>query len=100
MEHKDLELKDIVKYNNKKYFISTIKMQVRHGWLNQHSNVFVYETMVFNVEDDKIIYHEPVLNKRYNSYENAYEGHKDIIVNIEDVIKRYETELVANNYNK
>ena len=51
MEHKDLELKHISIVDDKKYFISTIKMEVRHSWLNQQNNLFVYETMVFKTED-------------------------------------------------
>ncbi len=50
MDHavdKDLELKHIAQINDEKFFISTIKMEVRHSWLNQHHNVNVYETMIF-----------------------------------------------------
>lgn len=88
MEHKDLELKHISIVNNKKYFISTIKMQVRHSWLNQHDNTFVYETMIFKTEDEKVIYHEPVFNQRYNNYEKAINGHQDAIDDIKLILKK------------
>ena len=87
MEHQDLELKHIADVNGKRYFISTIKMQVRHSWLNQHNNVFVYETMIFKKEDGKIIYHEPVFNKRFNSYDEAIKGHQNVVENISRIIK-------------
>lgn len=87
MEHQDLELKHIATVDDKRYFISTIKMHVRHSWLNQHNNVFVYETMIFKKEDGKVIYHEPVYNKRYNSYEDAINGHQYVVENTSNIIK-------------
>ncbi len=87
MEHQDLELKHIADVEGKRYFISTIKMQVRHSWLNQHNNVFVYETMIFKKEDGKIIYHEPVFNKRFNNYDEAIKGHQNVVENISRIIK-------------
>ncbi|UTJ05859.1 hypothetical protein [Arcobacter roscoffensis] len=87
MEHQDLELKHIGTVDDKRYFISTIKMHVRHSWLNQHNNVFVYETMIFKKEDGKVIYHEPVYNKRYNSYEDAINGHQYVVENTAKIIK-------------
>ncbi|MFK2822488.1 hypothetical protein ACOJTA_08235 [Malaciobacter sp. WC5094] len=87
MEHQDLELKHISTVDDKRYFISTIKMHVRHSWLNQHNNVFVYETMIFKKEDNKVIYHEPVYNKRYNSYEDAINGHQYAVENTAKIIK-------------
>jgi hypothetical protein len=87
MEHKDLELKHISIIEEKKYFISTIKMQVRHSWLNQQNNLFVYETMVFKTEDEKVIYHEPLFNQRYDSYEKAIHGHQYAIDDIKTIIE-------------
>ncbi len=87
MEHQDLELKHIATVDDKRYFISTIKMHVRHSWLNQHNNVFVYETMIFKKDGGQVVYHEPVYNKRYNSYDEALEGHQNAIDNIEKIIK-------------
>ncbi len=87
MEHKDLALKHLSIVNGNTYFISTIKMEVRHSWINQQNNLFVYETMVFKMDEDEIIYHEPIINQRYNSYEKAIEGHQNTIDNIEKIIK-------------
>lgn len=90
MKFHDLELKHISTVKNKRYFISTIKMHVRHAWLNQHENVYVYETMVFKKEDNKILYHEPVYTKRYIAYDKAIEGHQYTIENIEKIIEKAE----------
>lgn len=87
MEHQDLELKHIATVEGKRYFISTIKMHVRHSWLNQHNNVFVYETMIFKKDGDQVVYHEPVYNKRYNSYDTAIEGHQYAVENTDTIIK-------------
>lgn len=87
MEHQDLELKHISTVDDRRYFISTIKMHVRHSWLNQHNNVFVYETMIFKKEDGKIIYHEPIFNRRYNSYDEAIDGHQYAVDDIETIVK-------------
>ena len=89
MEHKDLELKHISIVGDKKYFISTIKMQVRHSWLNQQNNLFVYETMIFKTEDEKVIYHEPLHNQRYNNYETAIISHQKAIDNIKNIVEDY-----------
>ncbi|WP_024953795.1 hypothetical protein [Sulfurospirillum arcachonense] len=98
MDHlldKDLELKDIKEVNGKKFFISTIKMEIRHSWINQHKNVYVYETMVFDEKDDKVQYESSVYDKRYTTYDKAVKGHQYAINNIEDIVKmskRYKTE--------
>ena len=91
MEHKDLELKHISIVDDKKYFISTIKMEVRHSWLNQQNNLFVYETMVFKTEDEKVVYHEPIFNQRYKCDEKAIHGHQDSINDIKKIIKSNNT---------
>lgn len=93
MEHKDLELKHISVVDDKKYFISTIKMQVRHSWLNQQNNLFVYETMVFKTKDEKVIYHEPILNQRYDGYEKAIKGHQNTINDIDTIIEESNTKI-------
>jgi hypothetical protein len=87
MEHDDLELKHIATVEDKRYFISTIKMHVRHSWLNQHKNVFVYETMIFKKEDGQIQYHLPVFNKRYSNYDDAINGHEYVVKEINTIIK-------------
>jgi len=90
MDHnidKDLELKHIAEVNGEKFFISTIKMEVRHSWLNQHENVNVYETMVFEKQNDRVMYDSSLFNRRYTTYENAIEGHNHVVKNIEKIVK-------------
>jgi len=87
MEYKELELKHLSMVNYDKYFISTIRIEVRHLWLNQQSDLFVYETMVFKTKNDNVVYHEPILNQRYESYEKAITGHQNIIDDIKKIVK-------------
>jgi hypothetical protein len=82
----NLELKDILQVGDEMFFVSTIKMEVRHSWLNQHHNVNVYETMVFEKHDEKIKYDSSVYNMRYTTHDNAVEGHNHIVKNIERII--------------
>jgi hypothetical protein len=82
----ELELKDILKVGNEMFFVSTIKMEVRHSWLTQHQNVNIYESMVFEKIDDKIIYENSIYNRRYTTSDNAIEGHNHIVKNIESII--------------
>ena len=87
MEHNDLELKHIATVDDKRYFISTIKMQVRHSWLNQHNDVFVYETMIFKKDGDQVIYHEPIFNRRYSTYDEAIVGHENAVNTIGRIVR-------------
>lgn len=90
MDHnndEDLELKHISEVNSEKFFISTIKMEVRHSWLNQHHNVNVYETMIFEKQGDKVMYESSLFNRRYTTHDNAVEGHNHVVKNIEKIVK-------------
>jgi len=86
-DSQDLELKHIAEVNGERFFISTIKIEVRHAWLHQHKNVNVYETMVFEKKDGIVQYESSVFNKRYTTYDNAIEGHNHIVKNIEMIVK-------------
>lgn len=88
LKDEDLELKDILEVNKEKFFVSTIKMEVRHSWLNQHENVFVYETMVFEKKGDIVQYEKPVFNRRHASSKDAIKGHQHIVENIANVVKQ------------
>ena len=46
--------------------------------------------MVFKMDEDEVIYHEPIFNQRYNSYEKAIKGHQNTIDNIEKIVKENE----------
>lgn len=89
MDHsvdRDLQLKDIAEVGSERFFISTIKMEVRHSWLNQHHNVNVYETMIFEKKGDEVLYDCPLYNRRYTTYENAKEGHEHILKHINKIV--------------
>ncbi|RXJ99466.1 hypothetical protein CRU98_05420 [Arcobacter sp. CECT 8986] len=88
MQHHDLELKHIASVGDKRFFISTIRMHVRHTWLNQHDNVYVYETMIFKKENGKVLYLEPIYTKRYDAYDKAIDGHQYVIENIEKIVNK------------
>ncbi len=88
MINHDLELKHIASVGDERFFVSTIKMHIRHAWLNQHDNVYVYETMIFKKENEKVLYHEAIYNKRYSSYDKAIEGHQQAIQNIEAIVTK------------
>ena len=62
-------------------------MKVRHSWLNQHLNVNVYETMIFEKKDGQVQYDNSIFNRRYTTYDNAVEGHEHIVKNIEKTVK-------------
>lgn len=85
-QRKELEPKDILQVGDEKFFVSTAKMKVHHSWLTQHLNANIYETMIFNKQDDQSKYDSPIYSMRYTSYDNAIEGHKHIIKNIEKII--------------
>jgi hypothetical protein len=86
IEDRDLQLKHVAQVGDDRYFISTIKMDVRHSWLNQHQNVNVYETMVFAKKDGKVQYHNSIYHKRYPSHDEAVTGHNNIVENIANII--------------
>lgn len=78
---KDLELKNIVKYENKEYLISTIATPIRHTWF-EDDNRIVYETMVFPIVNDDVDYEKPIFNERYHTSDEAIAEHSCIIENI------------------
>lgn len=85
----DLELKNRVQVQGKEFLIETQKIEVRHSWLNQHNEVFVYATMVFPNEPNlSKHYQEPLFFERYVTAKEAREGHKKILDTIEEIVKK------------
>jgi hypothetical protein len=78
---KKLELKNIININDKSYFISTISMKIRHKFFEKDDNIIVYETMVFEMIGDEILYAKPLYNERYNSKDEAVAEHAAIVQN-------------------
>ncbi|MDR0407953.1 MAG: hypothetical protein LBH45_03425 [Campylobacteraceae bacterium] len=78
---KKLELKNIINIDNKSYFVSTISMKIRHKFFEKDDNIVVYETMIFEMIKDEILYAKPLYNERYNSRDEAIAEHAAIVQN-------------------
>jgi len=78
---RDLELKNVMKFNNKEYLVSTISMNVRHSWFQDDTKKIVYETMVFEINNEEVDYLKPIFTERYNMKEEAIAEHSSIIKN-------------------
>lgn len=79
---KEIELKNIIAVDDKKYLISTISMKVRHNYFKDDSNLLIYETMVFEIEkNDEVNYTNPVYNERYNTADEAIYEHGKLVQN-------------------
>lgn len=78
---RELELKNVIKFNDKEFLVSTISMHVRHSWFEDDGKKLVYETMVFEVINDEVQYHKTIFNERYNMADEAIAEHSAIIKN-------------------
>lgn len=76
---RDLELKNVMKIEDKEYLVSTISMHVRHSWFEDDVKKVVYETMVFEIIDDEVQYYTPLFSERYNMPDEAIAEHSAII---------------------
>lgn len=77
---KNLELKNIVQFNNKGYLVSTISTPIRHKWFDDDDRI-IYETMIFCVSKECVQYEKPIFNERYHSADEAIAEHSFIIKN-------------------
>lgn len=78
---RDLELKNILKVDEKEFLVSTISMHVRHSFFDGDNQKIVYETMVFEIIDDEVQYHKTIFNERYNMPDEAIAEHGAILKN-------------------
>ena len=76
---RELELKNVIKIENREFFISTISMHVRHSFFEGDSKKLVYETMVFEIINDEVQFHKTIFNERYNMADEAIAEHGAII---------------------
>lgn len=83
---KDLKLKNIVKYNEREFLVSTIATPIRHTWFEGDEKI-VYETMVFEMKEDVIDYENPLFNERYHTCDEAIADHSCLIQNPQIFIK-------------
>ncbi len=54
-------------------------MNVRHSWFSDDDKKIVYETMVFEIKDDKVEYDKPIFNERYKGPDEAIAEHGAIL---------------------
>jgi len=78
---RDLELKNIIKVDDREFLISTISMHVRHSWFEDDAKRVVYETMVFEIVNDEVLHDKIIFNERYNMPDEAIAEHGAIIKN-------------------
>ncbi|WP_331774102.1 hypothetical protein [Sulfurospirillum sp. 1612] len=76
---RELELKNILKVDGREFLISTISMNVRHSWFDDDRDKTVYETMVFEMKNDEVLYDKPIFNERYNMRDEAIAEHSAIL---------------------
>ena len=78
---RELELKNVLKVAGREFLVSTISMNVRHSWFEGDSEKKVYETMVFEVKDDEVLYDNPRFSERYSTMDEAIAEHSAILKN-------------------
>jgi hypothetical protein len=76
---KNIELKNIIAVNGKSYLVSTISMRIRHRFFEKDDNLLIYETMVFEIKNNKISYCKPLHNERYATADEATAEHDAIV---------------------
>ena len=76
---RELELKNVIKIDEREFLISTISMHVRHSFFEGDSKKLVYETMVFEIINDELQFHKTIFNERYNMADEAIAEHGAII---------------------
>jgi transcription initiation factor IIE alpha subunit len=81
-----LILKDFITFEDEEFYISTLQMQVRHSWQTQDEEIFVFETMVFRVQNKVIDYHASLFHRRYRTVKEARDGHAQTLKNLEKII--------------
>jgi len=79
----DLALKNVIKIDGNEYLVSTIATPVRHAWFDDDKQKIVFETMVFEIKDDTVIYDTPLFNERYHTSDEAIAEHGAIVQNPE-----------------
>ena len=76
---RELELKNVIKLEEREFLISTISMYVRHSFFGGDSQKIVYETMVFEIVNDEVQFHKPIFNERYHIADEAIAEHGAIL---------------------
>lgn len=77
------QLKTIVKYEGKKYLVSTVDLGINYNFLKEGEPIY-YETMVFLIDKDKKHSEESFMQVRYSTEKQAKQGHKFIVRKIKN----------------
>ena len=72
------QLKTIVKYQEKKYLVSTVDLGINHNFMKEGKPIY-YETMVFSIDKDTKQWGESLMQARYSTEKQAKQGHKYIV---------------------
>lgn len=72
------QLKTMVKYQGRKYLVSTVDLGINHSFIKEGEPIY-YETMVFSIDKDKKQWGESLMQARYSTEKQAKQGHKYIV---------------------
>lgn len=71
-------LSTVVKYEGKKYLVSTVDLGINHNFLKEGEPIY-YETMVFPIYENTRNFGESIISLRYGTEKQAKQGHKFIV---------------------
>lgn len=71
-------LSTVVKYEGKKYLVSTVDLGINHNFMKEGEPIY-YETMVFLIDKDKKLPEESFMQARYSTKKQAKKGHKFVV---------------------
>lgn len=72
------QLKTMIKYQGKKYLVSTVDLGINHNFMKEGEPIY-YETMVFPIDKDTKKRGESLMQTRYSTEKQAKQGHKYIV---------------------
>ena len=72
------QLKTMVKYQGRKYLVSTVDLGINHSFIKEEEPIY-YETMVFPIDKDTKQWGESLMQARYSTEKQAKQGHKYIV---------------------
>lgn len=72
------QLKTIVKYEGKKYLVSTVDLGINHNFMKEGEPIY-YETMVFLIDKDTKQSKGSFMQVRYSTKKQAKKGHKFMV---------------------
>jgi hypothetical protein len=83
VRERDLDLKNNVFIDNKKYLLSTIALCI------EHSGGMLYESMIFAYDENNKIDLMGLYCERYKTKEEAKDGHNELLFYLEAGVKMW-----------